>query len=280
MEQSFGGKWTEDKLDCLRKYLRAYLAIMTKRQFRLTYIDAFAGTGERFDPESEEYRQGSASIAVASNEFDSYVLAESHNEKCSALVNTLKANYPNSAGQIEAYNEDGNEVVKRICHRGGWRERRGLAFLDPFGAQLEWTTLEMIADTKAIDVWILMPFATINRLLPKNGIIESQRAVVTRFFGTSEWESELYKPRPTRQGSLFEEDSVEPENYKVDYRRVGDYYIERLKTVFPLVCPNPLFLRNSTNSIIFMLCFAAANPNASAALKIAGEIIEKKQREM
>jgi hypothetical protein len=49
-KQQFGGDWTGEKLERVRKHLVAYAAIMNaqrekKRGFRLAYIDAFAGTG-------------------------------------------------------------------------------------------------------------------------------------------------------------------------------------------------------------------------------------------
>ena len=43
----FGGEWTEQKLDCIRKYLAAYARIMSQQRFRFAYIDAFAGSGYR-----------------------------------------------------------------------------------------------------------------------------------------------------------------------------------------------------------------------------------------
>ena len=49
----FGGNWTEQKLECVRKYLRAYTTIMSKQPFHYVYIDAFAGTGYR-ETESDE----------------------------------------------------------------------------------------------------------------------------------------------------------------------------------------------------------------------------------
>lgn len=49
----FGGNWTEQKLECVRKYLRAYTTIMSKQPFHYAYIDAFAGTGYR-ETESDE----------------------------------------------------------------------------------------------------------------------------------------------------------------------------------------------------------------------------------
>lgn len=45
--QVFGGNWTEQKLDCVSKYLNAYTTIMDKQVFNFAYVDAFAGTGYR-----------------------------------------------------------------------------------------------------------------------------------------------------------------------------------------------------------------------------------------
>jgi len=49
--QKFGGKWTDDKLDRLRKYLSAYTTIFKQSHnashFKNTYLDAFAGNGYR-----------------------------------------------------------------------------------------------------------------------------------------------------------------------------------------------------------------------------------------
>jgi len=38
-------------------------------------------------------------------------------------------------------------------------------FLDPFGASVEYKVIEAIADTNAVDLWILFPYGTINRKL-------------------------------------------------------------------------------------------------------------------
>ena len=43
----FGGVWTEQKLERVAKYLRAYTTALKNQPFELLYIDAFAGTGYR-----------------------------------------------------------------------------------------------------------------------------------------------------------------------------------------------------------------------------------------
>ena len=50
-QRSWGGPWTEEKLDAFEKYVKAYLTIMKKyaidNGWDLFYFDAFAGSGSR-----------------------------------------------------------------------------------------------------------------------------------------------------------------------------------------------------------------------------------------
>jgi three-Cys-motif partner protein len=78
-QQRFGGGWTEDKLTMVRKYLIEYVKALKYQQFKLMYIDAFAGTGYRdlkvpeetaqlllpefAETEPVDFIEGSASIA-------------------------------------------------------------------------------------------------------------------------------------------------------------------------------------------------------------------------
>lgn len=43
--QPFGGAHTRRKLDVVAKYLAAYVTVMKKQDFRLYYVDGFAGSG-------------------------------------------------------------------------------------------------------------------------------------------------------------------------------------------------------------------------------------------
>ena len=50
-KKSWGGKWTEEKLDAFEKYVKAYLTIMNAYRdangWKLLYFDGFAGSGTR-----------------------------------------------------------------------------------------------------------------------------------------------------------------------------------------------------------------------------------------
>jgi three-Cys-motif partner protein len=61
--------------------------------------------------------------------------------------------------------------VQKLCDKD-WTSRRAVLFLDPYGMQVEWRTIEAIAATKAIDLWLLFPLGIgVNRLLTKSGDI-------------------------------------------------------------------------------------------------------------
>jgi hypothetical protein len=60
-----------------------------------------------------------------------------------------------------------------------------------------------------------------------------------------------------------------------NYESISNYFVERLKSVFAGVAENPLILRNSCNSPLYLLCFASGNPKGSkTAIKIAQHILK------
>lgn len=111
-------------------------------------------------------------------------------------------------------------------------------------------------------------------MLPRKGHIgERAYQTLTRFFGDEAWRDRLH--RPDCQGSLF--DKVE-NLQRVVYEEVVDYLVERLLTIFPEegVVKNPLILKNSKNSPIYLFAFAASNKKgATTAVRIASYIIGK-----
>jgi hypothetical protein len=75
--------------------------------------------------------------------------------------------------------------------------------------------------------------------------------------------------------NLFGEEEVTTVKAGVDV--IGRYFVDRLKTIFPGVAPQPKLLFNSTNCPLFLFCFAVSSPNPRArsiALRIANHILE------
>ncbi len=119
--------------------------------------------------------------------------------------------------------------------------------------QVEWETIEAIAETKAIDLWILFPLGVaINRLLRKDANISpAWRSRLDRMFGTTDWFNAFYET--PKVVNLFGE-PVSPQKTS-DFDTVSQYFVERLKTVFAGVAENPLPLYNSRRNPLYLLCF-------------------------
>ena len=299
----FGGAWTEEKLERIRKYLSAYTTIFThnpKAAFLETYyVDAFAGTGYRgietgqqetpqglftssaidtLTNDAEALKRGSAYIALATEpSFDKYVFMDRRSDFVEAL-NGLKAEFPSKANKLIVLKGEANETLKGWIRSKNWKKCRAVVFLDPYGMDVDWQTIEEIAETKAIDLWLLFPLAqAVNRLLTRDRLPnDSWSAKLTKFFGSDDWKDAFYHPVQDRQMGLFDTEEDKEITYRkdADFDSIKQYFVERLDTVFARVADNPLSLFNSQNVPLYLLCFASANPRGSAtAVKIAQDIL-------
>jgi len=206
IDHEFGDQHTELKLSIVEKYLKFFTTALRGKFKELWYIDAFAGTGSRTvrheeraaglldsgEPERIERRRGSARIAIdVKPPFDFIVFVESKPSYAAALQE-LAANYPNR--RIAVVKDDANDALKSLIAANNWQSTRAVLFLDPYGMQLEWSTLEKVAATKAIDIWFLFSLAGLYRQATRRlaDIDEHKRAALTRMFGSDAWEKELY----------------------------------------------------------------------------------------
>ena len=273
----FGGAWTVEKLEILREYLDGYSTALKNQPFKLWYIDAFAGTGEVEvrvpDPEQQEVReflQGSASIArdIDNKPFDQLVFIESDKNK----ADRLKQLEPES-GRIQVRAGDANNELPHLCRITDWKNTRAVVFLDPFSLQTAWKTIEILAKTKAIDVWILFPVSAVSRLMAKKEMPEGKLAeILDVVFGDESWQKIYHDPL---QKDLFDESTLEREK-GID--QIIELYKKKLETLFAGVAPTSRSLKNSKNATLFEMIFAVSNENAKAkrlAIGIADHILQK-----
>ena len=152
---AFGGPWTIEKLNILEKYLDAYTTALKNKSFNLIYIDAFAGEGRinlREDNNDEaidarRFTMGSVerALKIDNKPFDKLIFVEKDPDMCSRL----EVLQTNSCRNIEIENREANEFLSNLDV--DWRRWRGVLFLDPFGATVEWSTIEKIARINALD---------------------------------------------------------------------------------------------------------------------------------
>jgi three-Cys-motif partner protein len=288
---AFGGSWTREKLGVLEHYLSAYTKALRDQPFEKGYIDAFAGTGYRAaspvegsakeglpfpdlaDREPQGLLEGSAALALRTKPpFDHYLFIERNPARC-AQLERLKAEFPGLASSIKIQHGDANAEIRKLCTKD-WRARRAVLFLDPYGMQVEWATIEGIAATKAIDLWVLFPLGMgVNRLLKRSGDIPQEwRTRLDVLLGTKQWYDEFYELQSSP--TLFDEDAERV--VKASTEVIGRYFDERLRSLFAGVADEPRVLRNSKRSPLYLLCFAVGNARgARVALRIANHLLKK-----
>ena len=282
--QKFGGNWTEKKLNIFTSDLDAYLIALQNQKFKKIYIDAFAGTGEIETSDGGQFLVGSAKRALASEKkFDHYYFIEADSQKAGELQNMINSEFPQMRRIVTIYCGDANDKLAEIISNVDWRYNRGLLFLDPYATQVNWATLENVAQTKSIDVWYLFPFSALERMLPKNGKYDKWEDCIDRLLGDAGWRKEFYKKDP--QMTLFD---LFPEPGQSDGERmvkdanpnhIKEYILSRLGTIFPFVSKHARIFRNSRNSPMFLFCFAVASESPKAqglALRMADYILKNK----
>ncbi len=272
MKHPFGGIWTQKKLEVLEKYLGFYTQALKNQRFRLHYADGFAGTGSHTPKymdlgmqegliETEELRGSVTRALEVEPGFDHYHFNDLNPKHIEALEE-LAARYPDK--MITVHQSDANDFVPDFCQRLG-RSDRAVLLLDPYSTQLNWSTLDDVAKSERVDLWLLFPISALSRMTPRDGgkVQESWRKTLNRLLGTDDWQKTLYKPKELPQmDDLFgdSEDSMETERINVE--ELQSWVTGRLKELFPYVA-EPVPLR-SNGSLLFLFYFAVSNPHPAA----------------
>ncbi len=272
---SFGGIWTQEKLEILRRYLDAYTTALKNQRFHLTYVDGFAGAGAYVEAsqEYEEFQElhaGSARIAlgVEDRQFDRLLFIEKDKKRVEDL-RLLAGEHP--ARLVDVVQGDANEEVQRFCRDIGEFDR-AVVFLDPFATEVSWSTVEAIANTGKIDCWILFPLMAVTRMMRRNEEpTEELASQLDRIFGGREFWQRNYQDSP--QLSLLGD---EPRRSRPSgSKQIAEAYRQRLESAFHAVAPTRRAFTNSRNVEIFELFFAVGNPRgARIAIDIADHILK------
>lgn len=133
----FGGEQTRIKLSALAKYLPAYTTALSKRNFRLNYVDAFAGTGACHVNVggNRHLIRGSASIAIECQPpFDRLFFIEAKRRYAQALQR-LQKDTPDL--NIEVIHGDANTFLPEVLQKMAAKADRAVVFLDPYGMSVE-----------------------------------------------------------------------------------------------------------------------------------------------
>jgi three-Cys-motif partner protein len=251
------GKWSEEKLSLLGKYLHSYTNIMKGQAWCKNgyyYIDAFAGTGKPKSKDEERYIDGSPLVALKiKHPFMSYIFIEQESWRIGKLVK-LNEEFKNINIEIKEGDCNkiiSNEIVTKIRYENF---NRGIIFLDPFGMDIEWSTIEKIANTRALEIFMNFPIMAINRSILINDpdkLTKERIGRMNKLWGSPDWMSDIYKETPDLFGPRIEKVSQTGKS-------LGNLFKNRLKEAFPEVT-FPLLMKNSNNAPLYCLIFAGHN---------------------
>ena len=275
----FGGNWTEQKIEMVVAYAKAYLVIMNKYpQFKPLYFDGFAGSGDIYKTEETDLDtiKGAAIRILEIDDpkvFDTYYFVEKDEKNKKELEKSINQKFPGRKTHVVS--EDCNtKLLSMADYLKKHSSCRVLAFIDPYGMSVDWSSIASLKNL-GIDLWILVPTGMgINRLLKNDGkISDAWLEKLERFLGLKKEFILNHFYKESKRLTLFgEETIVEKEQNAI--QKAGILYRERLNTIFKFVSES-FVMRNSTNSIMYH--FMMATNNASA-LKIANDVIKPKYK--
>jgi three-Cys-motif partner protein len=246
------------------------------------YVDAFAGAGHSRvrrpsvdvaedapplfevadDDELADVLAGSpAESLCVTPAFTRYVFLERDRKRAENLER-LRAQHSDREIAIEV--GDSNTYLSTTLIRGfDWRRWRAVVFVDPFGMQVPWSTLEALASTGAIEVFINFPVnMAIQRLLKRSAsFTEKERQKLDEYFGDRGWYDLLY----TSDG-LFG-----PQTGKLSgsTERLVTWYRDRLRSAFGYVSTAHLVSSTKGRPLYYLI---HAGPNATGA-SIANHVL-------
>lgn len=286
------GPWAKEKLDALRQYIDYYTTVLKNQGHWLRgtiFVDAFAGPGlsrirtkerdehsaglfELDNPPDQaglQFLKGSPRVALdITNPFTSYVFIERNPQRIAELRDLVTAYQ--SKRSIIVREDDANAALKGwLASAVDWRTHRAVVFLDPFGMQVPWSTIQALSATKAIEVLINFPFGmAINRMLTRSGDINpAWQASLDTFFGSPAWRSIAYKEGTDLFGAR--RDKVEDAG-----QRILEWYRGRLRIAFGHVSTARL-IKNTKGNPLYYLIWAGPN---RMGLKGAEHILSKGER--
>lgn|GEM_PF-1035010 len=179
--------WAILKLAFLGNYVDMYTSIIKKTIGRMYYLETNAGCGlNMIEDVDNAIIYGSPMVAMKKTKkaFDGYVLIEKERTYCDALQKLMPS--------AKIVCGDANSDVNGSTSCQGLRHALSLvpnntpilAFVDPYGMDIRWPTLELLLAT-----WsdVIINFQSVQRVVGSVGYNEKYGTTLTEFFGTDAW---------------------------------------------------------------------------------------------
>ncbi len=293
--QAFGDEHTRKKLETVEKYLGAFTTALKKQDFELFYVDACAGSGSSISKsasrsstesqtgllpaeqvaDTDQIIVGSAIRALGVHPpFDRYLFNDVKQTNVQALRDEVTRRFGHLEDRVTITQFDANEMLSGISERTNWKATRAVVFLDPFGLQIRFETLQKLARTKAVDLWYLVPvFAMYRQVRGDGGVLEDGGRSVDEALGTTDWRHVVAVEEKAPMDLFGVGKNVSKR--AVDIAWFENVAKERLKLAFEGRVVDQVLPLGRNGLHEFSLMFAWANPGEKAKLaaKLASAVL-------
>lgn len=259
------GRWVNEKLDYLERYIDASQHATYKKWMTRRYIDLFAGPGKCKVDQPGAIYLGSPLLALTTRySFTDFFFVDLDPESLDSLRKRCESSP--LFGQIQFFNEDANTAVKKIVDsiRTTDRSRKAsslnLAFLDPQRLNLKWSTVVALASVPRMDLLIHYPQMGFKRTLDLASKQDEHQ--LDQFFGDKEWRKVYEK---NNDPSIVERDLLI--YYKGKLQKLGYTKVRQGEET-----GNEPPIRNTRRGILYRLVFASRDPLGD---KLWSEVIRR-----
>lgn len=237
--------YVRTKLKAIQVYLNIVSTAMKAKWPELIYLDLQAGPGKNRIGK-KEILLGSPLIALTlQNPFTRYYFNEKDPFLASALKERIKAS--SHADKVTVYEQDVNQAVESICKDIKKYENKALnvAFLDPEGLEVHWSSVEKLARFKRMDLIITFSTSGVLRSAGKN--FEN---AINSFYGNNDWIEDIsMSDRRKKRRALIN-------RYLSQLKKFG-YHIDENPT--GLEEYHDISFKNTRGAEVYSLIFASKN---------------------
>lgn len=259
---------TEMKHRLVRRYLQAWLPILSKWHGRIAIIDGFAGPGEYLSKQSSQREPGSPLIILETilnhklrDRFPEVLLLfiEKDIKQADHLERTLLEKYPSGNIPKIRYRVVRGEFAETLqsildgLRQKGKQMAPCFAFIDPFGPTgVPMSLVKQFMEHEHSEVLINFAFDAINRGL-NNPKFEGA-SFFDELYGTPEW-------RKAREFGLEETERR--------HRLLHELYIRQLKEVASATYVRSFLMRDQNNRKLYYLVFGTKSETGLDEMKKA-----------
>lgn len=182
------GIWSLKKIIALDCYAQKFMEILKNKKFKeCIFVDPFCGSG-LIEIHKNQPFPGSALISLlpGNKSFDKFYFSDKEKDQVESLekkLTNLRSNH-----NIELKVSDFEKRIFEIFDgyppdRKYWKDRGYLVFLDPFGFNLTWSSMDRILRSGPVDLIITM----MTKMIRWNAEMEKNKVQLDAFFGDEKW---------------------------------------------------------------------------------------------